>query len=82
MSEHGSLSKLSEKCNKCNKKDACDNKRMEMCAYIIPSTISNATPSVKPEINTCIGNEYVNTKDIEKSISEQIYKKLAICDRH
>lgn len=30
------LSKLSEKCKKCNHKESCDNKRMEACAYVIP----------------------------------------------
>lgn len=30
------LSKLSEKCQKCNRKNTCDNKRMEACAYIVP----------------------------------------------
>lgn len=29
-----SLSKLSDKCNKCRQKDTCDNKRMEACLYI------------------------------------------------
>jgi hypothetical protein len=30
------LSKLSEKCQKCKRKDNCDNKRMEVCGYIEP----------------------------------------------
>ena len=29
------ISKLSEKCLKCDRKDDCDDKRMEACAYII-----------------------------------------------
>lgn len=28
------LSKLSEKCQKCNHKNTCDNKQMEACAYM------------------------------------------------
>lgn len=30
------LSKLSEKCQECKRKDTCDNKRMEACGYIKP----------------------------------------------
>lgn len=30
------LSKLSEKCQKCDRKDTCEEKRMEACAYIMP----------------------------------------------
>ena len=31
------LSKQSEKCQKCDRKDTCNNKTMEACAYIIPT---------------------------------------------
>lgn len=30
------LSKLTEKCQTCKRKDTCDDKRMEACAYIVP----------------------------------------------
>jgi hypothetical protein len=80
MSEHGSISRLSEKCSKCNKKDNCNNKRMEACAYIIPNTTNNAIPSARQEINIRVGNEYVNTEDIQKSIAKQIYKGLSMND--
>jgi hypothetical protein len=31
------ISKLSDKCTKCDHKDICNEKRMEDCAYIIPT---------------------------------------------
>lgn len=30
----GSISKLSDKCEKCHYKDTCDNKRMVACAVV------------------------------------------------
>lgn len=78
MSEHGSISRLSEKCSKCDKKDKCDHKRMEACAYIIPSTVNNTMPAARPEINIQVGNAYVNTEDIRNAIENQIYKGLGV----
>jgi hypothetical protein len=82
MSEHDSMSQLSDKCSKCGKKDTCNDKRIEACAYIIPSTMRNIMSSAKAEINIRLGNEFVNAEDIRKSITEQIYRGLEICDRY
>lgn len=30
------VSRQSEKCKKCDRKDTCNEKRMEACAYIVP----------------------------------------------
>jgi len=32
----GTLSKMAEVCTKCARKDMCDRKRMEMCAFTVP----------------------------------------------
>lgn len=42
----GSFSRISEKCQKCEYKDICKNKRMEAVAYIIPNTTPNAVPDI------------------------------------
>lgn len=40
MSKYGTLSKMATKCQICDKRDTCDKKRMEMCAYLIPQSVS------------------------------------------
>lgn len=40
MSKHGTLSKMATKCQICDKRDTCDKKRMKMCAYLIPQSVS------------------------------------------
>lgn len=74
------LSKLSEKCNKCKKKDVCDNKRMETCAYIVPEFAAGGL--VSPEIAfggitkeaSCIVSPSFRVSD---SIIEEIHRAMA-----
>lgn len=72
MSEHGTLSKLATKCKNCDKRDACDKKRMEMCAYIIPQSVSfpNGVSVLSPNTSNEIriepqGYESANDKAME-----------------
>lgn len=44
------LTKLSEKCSKCPKKDTCDHKRMEAVAYLEPTLNPLAQPLAQPLI--------------------------------
>lgn len=41
MSETSSISILAEKCQQCPKVSACNEKRMEMCAYILSGGSQN-----------------------------------------
>lgn len=50
------LSRLSEKCQKCNHKDTCDNKRMEACAYIVPQMSNMASGGIVNSNNLFIPN--------------------------
>lgn len=58
----GSYSRMSEKCQNCDKKEYCDHKRLEMLAYIIPS--GNTT-----------GGNLVSKKDFSVNIAGMTVKE-------
>lgn len=76
----GIISQMAEKCQKCPKRDTCDHKRMEMCAYIdMPINCPPAMPQTEPLININIeGGISANTEDILREITNAINKALKI----
>lgn len=88
-----SLSRLSEKCQKCPFVDKCDNKRMGALAYLPDSAINigkkiasaNAAAPMAREIveRYMYGEKYVMYKDeLEKELYGALYKNLGLkyCD--
>lgn len=53
---HGSMSQMAEKCQKCSDRDKCDNKRMEMCAYIKMPEINISIGAMPTKINLSLDN--------------------------
>lgn len=87
----GSISKLSDKCEKCHYKDTCDNKRMVTCAVVeqennklmdnLAAPLTN--PLGSPMLNkvtpiTIHMGEYGNIHTTMESIKEQVEKQLRI----
>ena len=71
----GSISQMAEKCQKCPKRDTCDHKRMEMCAYIdMPINCSLAMPQVEASISI---NAIPNTSSTTESILKEIEKTIS-----
>ena len=72
------LTKLSEKCSKCPKKDICDHKRMEAVAYLDPTLNPLAQPLAQPLVReyTPIIIDMGDYGDIHTSM-ENIKEKLA-----
>lgn len=74
----GIISQMAEKCQKCPKRDTCDHKRMEMCAYIdMPINCSSAMPQVEASISiNAIPNTSSTTESILKEIESTISRSL------
>lgn len=74
----GIISQMAEKCQKCPKRDTCDHKRMEMCAYIdMPINCSPAMPQVEASISiNAIPNTSSTTESILKEIESTISRSL------
>lgn len=74
----GSISQMAEKCQKCHKRDTCDHKRMESCAYIdMPINCSPAMPQVEASISiNAIPNTSSTTESILKKINSTISRNL------
>lgn len=76
----GTISKMSGKCQKCHKRDKCDHKYMEMCAYIeIPQIaretgMSAAQPVLRENMQINAGG--VMTKVYKDEIEKEIYNEL------
>lgn len=80
----GTISQMAEKCQKCPKRDKCDHKRMEMCAYIempqiaresgISAGLSAATPALRETMQINVGG--VMTTVYKDEIEKEIYKAL------
>ena len=89
----GSISKEADKCEKCSKRNICNEKRMELCAYIIPKgNIAEKLSSSIDEsmaqhlmrdtmlVNDGTGNMTQVYKDeIEKQLYSKLYEKLDFC---
>lgn len=80
------LSKDSDKCKKCVHYDDCDNKRMELCGYLIPSSVESSIQplaqgmmvkhdyrNVKIAENTTVT---VDVEELKKKLEDEIYKNL------
>lgn len=65
----GIISQMAEKCQKCPKRDTCDHKRMEACAYI---DMPNCAP-VMPQVEASIS---INAVPITSSTTESILKEI------
>jgi len=75
MDSIGAVSKLDIKCAMCAKKNDCDHKRMENCAYFIPET------PIKAEIGAEIAQPLMQPllrepmrEGIQKEIEKTLYK--------
>ncbi|MDU3597750.1 MAG: hypothetical protein E7F68_22070 [Clostridium butyricum] len=87
----GSISKLSDKCEKCHYKDTCDNKRMVACA-VVEQENNKLMDNVAAPLTNPLGNpmsnkvipitiymgEYGNIHTTMESIKEQVEKQLRI----
>lgn len=69
----GSISRMTEKCQKCPDRDKCDKKRMESLAYIdIPAPqIQEPTISITPSISVRITGK-MHLEDITKDIGRKM----------
>lgn len=63
------ISKLSEKCKACPKRDKCDRKRMELCGYLEPQDIF-------AEVSTDFSENAAQPVLISDVIGEDLCKKL------
>ena len=80
----GTISKMSERCQKCPDKDKCDYKTMCACAYIdkpqsamsarIGAGISAAAPALRETMQINVGG--VMTTVYKDEIEKEIYKAL------
>lgn len=78
----GTISQMAEKCQKCPKRDKCDHKRMEMCAYIeMPKnvTIPNAIPNGIYGTSVNTGGAFtISSEKLVKEIEQSLSKRLSI----
>ena len=80
----GSISKLSEKCQKCSRVEKCDHKRMEACAYYdernmaesvnAPFAADAASPILRETVNMIVNGQVV--KVYKDEIERELYKNL------
>ncbi|MDE7185416.1 MAG: hypothetical protein K2O40_13355 [Lachnospiraceae bacterium] len=80
----GTISQMAEKCQKCPKRDKCDHKRMEMCAYIddsqiamsagVSAGVSAAAPALRETMQINVGGAM--TTVYKDEIEKEIYKAL------
>jgi hypothetical protein len=63
------LSKLHERCEKCNYKDECNNKRMVACGLL-------ELPKIEPQITVNCNINISTEKTLEQLLSD-IYKSLS-----
>ena len=87
----GTSTRLHSKCEKCPRKDNCNEKRMVMCAYVEPSAASmmpSLTPNMIPRItretivihtgDNALGRVSVYKDDIEEQIRKSLMKDLCL----
>ena len=80
------LSKDSEKCKQCELYNECNNKRMELCGYLIPSSVESSIQPLAQDMmvkhayrDVKIAENTTVTVDIEeltKKIEDEIYKNF------
>lgn len=87
----GSFSRTAKKCQNCPSRDDCENKRLEMCAYIIPEPM--ATPatmdaSMPVTAELLVKHDYrdikidanttitIDLEDIKEQMKRDFYKSL------
>ena len=74
------LSKLSEKCRKCPKRDKCNHKKMEAMAYLRPcgktAGEKASQPIVRETMQINVGGilQTVYKDDIAKAIERELFK--------
>lgn len=69
------ISQMAEKCQKCPKRDTCDHKRMEACAYIdMPVNCASVMPQVEASISI---NTVTNTTSTVESILKEIESTIS-----
>ena len=86
-----SLSKLSERCNKCPFVDKCENKRMEAVGYLPDPMIAPSTQPLTEQASMPIARKVVERhaygqvfvqyedeikKELEKALYSELYKGL------
>lgn len=73
----GTISQMAEKCQKCPKRDKCDHKRMEMCAYIDEPQI--AIPNGIDDVAINIGGALtISRESLSKEIEKTLNKRFSI----
>lgn len=86
----GSFTRMVQKCQECEFRDKCDNKRMEACAYFDEPIAANAVmPSVAELAQpVAVKNDYrdvkvaknttitIDVEELKKKMVDDIYKSL------
>lgn len=88
----GTVTMMAQKCQKCKRRDTCDKKRMEACAYLVGQnaqcpTVPNVAEMVQPMSvihnyrNVKIGENTQITVDVEevkKQLEQKFYKATGL----
>lgn len=80
----GSFTRMAQKCQECELRDKCDNKRMEACAYLYEPSMANATmPSIAELVQPmAVKHDYRDVKVAENTTItidvEELKKKLSV----
>lgn len=89
----GALKRMASKCRNCDKKDTCDYKKMELCAYIEepPLMASASMPSVAELTQPMmIKHDYrdikvkentkitIDVEELKRKMEKEIYKSAGI----
>lgn len=84
----GTVTMMAQKCQKCKRRDKCDKKRMEACAYLVwknaeCATVPNAAEMVQPMsvIHNCRNVKIeenigitVDVQEVKKQLEQNFYK--------
>lgn len=91
--EHvGTVTMMAQKCQKCKRRDKCDKKRMEACAYLVGenaecATVPNEVEMVQPMsvIHNCRNVKIeenieitVDVEEIKKQLERNFYKAVGL----
>lgn len=86
----GAFTRTAQKCQECEFRDKCDNKRMEACAYLYEPDMSEATMPSAAELAQpmMVKHDYrdikiaenttitIDVEDLKKQMEEEIYRAL------
>lgn len=85
----GSITRMSSKCNRCAKREKCNKKKMEACAFIeesnlseitVKNTIENALPNARATMTINVGGVLTSVykDEIQREISKVFREPFAL----